>query len=134
MHRRWNWPSTRRVTSRVPPTVTKGQQSRFGMDISGLENLTQFTQGRPVMTSVLTNQTPAIIGNLKTTTPGATSSGETITFVVGGPSLNGGASVSGIARLDGIGTARIAGSFVIGVENKLDPALEQPRTPLVPVK
>jgi hypothetical protein len=40
----------------------------------------------------------------------------------------------GVARLDGMGTARIAGSFVIGVENKLDPALDQPRTPLVPVK
>lgn len=118
----------------VPPTVLKGQQSSFGMDISGLENLTQFTQGRPVMTSVLTNQTPTIIGNLKTSTPGATASGETITYTVGGPSLRGGTGAGGTARLDGTGTARVAGTFVIGVENKLDPALEQPRTPLVPVK
>ncbi|HEV8385857.1 MAG TPA: FecR family protein [Candidatus Acidoferrales bacterium] len=116
-----------------PPTVMKGQQSRFGVDISGLENLAQFTQGRPVMTTIVINQTPAVIGNLKSSTPGATASGETITYMIGGPTLRGG-SAGGTVRLDGVGTARIAGTFVLGIDNKLDPALEQPRTPLAPIK
>ncbi len=124
------------VTYRTPqpPTVMKGQQSRFGVDISGLENLAQFTQGRPVMTTIVTNQTPAVIGNLKSSTPGATASGETISYVIGGPSLRGTSGAGGTVKLDGIGTARIAGTFVLGVDHKLDPALEQPRTPLAPIK
>ncbi len=117
-----------------PPTVLKGQQSRFGVDISGLENLIQFTEGRPVLTTIVTNRTPAVIGNLKSSTPGATASGETITYVIGGPSLKGGFGAGGTVQLDGIGTARIAGTFVLGVDHKLDPALEQPRTQLTPVK
>ena len=117
-----------------PPVVMKGQQSRFGVDISGLENLVQFTQGRPVMTTIVTNRTPAVIGNLRSSTPGARASGETITYVIGGPSLKGGLGAGGTVQLDGIGTSRMAGTFVLGVDHKLDPALEQPRTPLVLVK
>ncbi len=114
-----------------PPVVLKGQQSRFGVDISGLENLMQFTQGRPVMTTIVTNKTPTVIGNLRSSTPGARASGETITYLIGGPSLRGGLGAAGTVQLDGIGTSRMAGTFVLGVDNKLDPALEQPRTPLV---
>jgi hypothetical protein len=117
-----------------PPVVMKGQQSRFGVDISGLENLVQFTQGRPVMTTIVTNKTPAVIGNLRSSTPGAHASGETITYVIGGPSLSGGLGAGGTVQLDGIGTSRMAGTFVLGVDHKLDLALEQPRTPLVVVK
>lgn len=117
-----------------PPVVLKGQQSRFGVDISGLENLIQFTQGRPVMTTIVTNRTPAVIGNLRSSTPGAHASGETITYVIGGPSLTGGLGAGGTVQLDGIGTSRMAGTFVLGVDNKLDPVLEQPRTPLALVK
>jgi hypothetical protein len=53
--------------------------------------------------------------------------------MIGGPTLRGG-SAGGTVRLDGVGTARIAGTFVLGIDNKLDPALEQPRTPLAPIK
>jgi hypothetical protein len=117
-----------------PPVVLKGQQSRFGVDISGLENLIQFMQGRPVMTTIVTNRTPAVIGNLRSSTPGARTSGETITYAIGRPSLTGGRGAAGTVQLDGVGTSRMAGTFVLGVEHKLNPELEQPRTPLALVR
>ncbi len=39
-----------------------------------------------------------------------------------------------MARLDANGRGRQRGEFVLGVENKLDEALEQPTNPLTPVK
>jgi hypothetical protein len=113
----------------TPPTIMRGQQSKFGVDILGLAGLSAFTQGRPVMIVTLTNTTPAIIGNLRTSTPGGTSSGETLTYRVGGQSVGAG----GVARLDGIATGRSQGMFNLDVNLQLDPALGQPRFALVAV-
>ena len=111
----------------VPPSVLRGQETSFGMDLRGLEGLERMTAGRPILVVELTNQTPAIIGNLRTSTSGARASGETITWIV-----QGSAAASGTARLDATARGRIAGAYNIGVNVKLDEALEKPRTPLAP--
>ncbi len=111
-----------------PPGVLKGQETRFGIELRGLAGLDRWTQGRPVLTTVLTNRTPAILGNLQSKTPGASASGETIIYRVGGPNLD----ASGMARLEGSGRGRQAGMFDLLVEHSLDEALQLPKTPLAP--
>lgn len=111
-----------------PPAVTRGQQTRFGVDLQGLAGLDRFTDGRPVITVVLTNQTPGIIADLRSSTRGAIPGGNTITFPVSGRSIG----PNGVGRLDGTARGLQAGTFSIGVDLKLDEALEKPRTPLTP--
>jgi len=77
---------------------------------------------------VVRNQTPQIIGNLGSNTPGAKASGETITYAIGGGNI----SSAGTIRLDGSARGRQAGTFVLGIETRLDEALERPRNPLGP--
>jgi hypothetical protein len=113
----------------TPPTVLRGQETRFSVDVRGLEGLDRFTQGRPTLIIALNNQTPQIIGDLRSSTPGARSTGESITYFVGGQNVD----ATGAARLDGSARGRQAGTFVLGVNVKLDGALERPRTPLVVV-
>jgi hypothetical protein len=113
----------------VPPSVLKGQTSRFGADIVGLAGLDAYTQGRPVLVTTFVNTTPTVIGNLRSSTRGAFSSGETLIFRIGRQNISG-----GIARLDGTGTGRAPGMFSLEVLHKLDPALGQPRFPLAPVE
>jgi len=110
----------------VPPAVLRGQQTSFGMDIRGLAGLERFTAGRPILVAAFLNQTPAIIGNLRSGTPGAKSTGETITYSVGANLVG----PTGAARLDATANGRQAGMFNIGVDIKLDEALLRPITPL----
>jgi len=112
-----------------PPVVTRGQQTGFGVDLQGLGGLDRFTEGRPVITVLLTNQTPGIIADLRSSTRGAIPGGNTITFPVTGRNITSGGTV----RLDGSARGVQAGTFSIGVNFKLDEALEKPRTPLTPV-
>ncbi len=109
-----------------PPVVTKRMETRFGVDIHGLEGLDAAISGRPVLNVVLTNQTPAVIGNLKSLSPGGTASDAVIRFAVGAANISG-----GVARLEGSARGRTAGSFRLDVDLKLDPELELPKTPLI---
>jgi len=111
-----------------PPAVLRGQSISFGINVRGLGGLDRFTQGRPAIITVVTNQTPQIIGNLGSNTPGAKASGETITYAIGGGNI----SSAGTIRLDGSARGRQAGTFVLGIETRLDEALERPRNPLGP--
>ena len=108
-----------------PPAIVRGQPATFGIDILGLENLQAHTAGRPVMVTTLINTTPAIIGNLRSSTPGAKSSGETIVYTINGPIPPG-----GVTRLEGIGTGRMKGAYSLDVNHLLDPELRLPRTPM----
>ena len=111
-----------------PPAVLRGQSISFGINVRGLGGLDRFTQGRPAIITVVRNQTPQIIGNLGSNTPGAKASGETITYAIGGGNI----SSAGTIRLDGSARGRQAGTFVLGIETRLDEALERPRNPLAP--
>ena len=109
-----------------PPAAMKGQTSSFGVDLLGLENLAAFTQGRPVVVTTITNNTPVILGNLRSATRGARVLGQTIVYAVGAGNVD---AIGGM-HLDGSGRGLQAGPFVLGVENRLDSFLEEPRTPL----
>ncbi len=113
----------------TPPTVLRGQETRFGIELHGLEGLDSLTQGRPVLITVLTNRTPTIIEKLRSTTPGASASNETITYKLTGRNFD----ASGTARLEGSGRGRRAGTFDLGVVHNLDEALQLPKTPLSPI-
>ena len=113
----------------TPPAVTRGQQTSFGVDLQGLAGLDRFTDGRPVITVVLTNRTPGIIADLRSSTRGAIPGGNTITFPVSGRNI----TPAGTVRLDGSARGLQAGAFNIGVDFRLDAALEKPRTALMPV-
>lgn len=110
----------------TPPSVLRGQETRLSIEMRGLAGLDRFVQGRPIVVTAVTNHTPAIIGNLRTQTPGASTSGETITYRVAGQNVD----ASGTARLEASARGRQAGEFELGVENKLDEALDLPNTPL----
>jgi hypothetical protein len=112
----------------VPPTILRGQPANFGIDLQGLENLSTHTQGRPVLISTLVNVTPMILGNLRSSTPGAKASGETIVFTVAGSVPPG-----GVVRLDGTGTGRQKGMYQLNVDHALDAALRLPRTTMTAV-
>jgi len=114
----------------MPPTVVRGQESKFGIEFRGLAGLEQFVQGRPLDVTILTNNTPATLGNLRSQTPGASGKGETITYRVGGNNVD----ASGTVRLEASGRGRQAGVFELGVINTLDEALGLPGAPLVPVR
>src|SRR5260370_5504978 len=114
----------------TPPVLLRGQTTKIGIELRGLAGLDQFVQGRPVEVTTLINNTPEILGGIRSQTPGASTHGETITYRVGAHNVD----VSGMARLDANGRGRQRGEFVLGVENKLDEALEQPTNPLTPVK
>ena len=118
-------------TSRLPmpPVTMSGATTNFGLDVRGLENLAAMVQGRPIMTVLISNRTPTIIGNLKTATRGGKAAGELITFLVSAVNVD----PAGIARLDGSGRGMQRGTFILGVDFKLDPALEEPRTPMKPI-
>jgi hypothetical protein len=108
-----------------PPAIMRGQPTTFGIDILGLKNLHAHTAGGPVMVTTVINTTPAIIGNLRSSTPGAKSTGETVVYTIRGP-----IAPSGVTRLDGIGTGRMQGTYSLDVNHVLDPELRLPRTPL----
>jgi hypothetical protein len=110
----------------VPPSILRGQTSQFAIELHGLKGLDGFTQGRPVVVTVLTNLTPMIIGNLQSHTPGASGSGEAITYRVSAKNID----ATGTARLASTGRGRQAGMFTLGVVNNLDEALQLPQTPL----
>ena len=114
----------------TPPSVLRGQESRFGIELRGLAGLEQFVQGRPLEVTILTNNTPAILGNLQSQTAGASAKGETITYRVGSNNID----ATGTARLEASGRGRQAGVFELGVVNTLDEALGLPSTPLVPAR
>lgn len=113
----------------IPPSVLRGQETSFGIELHGLEGLGSLTQGRPVLVTILTNRTPMIIGNLRSSTPGASASSETITYRVTGRNID----ASGTAKLEGSGRGRQAGAFDLGVVHNLDEALQLPKTPLSPI-
>ena len=113
----------------TPPSVSRGQETKFGIEMRGLAGLDRLTQGRPVVTTILTNQSPTIIGNLQSKTPGASASGETITYRVDNRNVD----ASGTAKLEGSGRGRQAGTFRLGVVNSLDEGLQLPKTPLRPI-
>ena len=119
------------VTYRMatPPTVMKGKTSNFGVDLMGLENLAPLTQGRPVIVTTIVNNTPAILGDLKSPTRGAKVTGETIVYSIGADNVD----ARGGAHLDGSGRGRQAGEFLLGVEHKLDSSLQEPRTAMAAV-
>ena len=113
-----------------PPALMRGQTTQIGIELRGLAGLDQFTQGRPVEVTMLTNDTPAVLGELRSKTPGANAAGEVITYRVGAHNLDG----SGVARLEATGRGRQRGSFNLSVKNELDEALERPTHPLTPVE
>jgi len=113
----------------TPPSVKRGQETKFGIELHGLQGLGGLTQGRPVVITTLTNRTPTIIGNLQSNTPGASSSEETIVYRVASQNIDS----SGIAKLDCSARGRQAGAFDFGVMNNLDEALQLPKTPLRPI-
>jgi hypothetical protein len=113
-----------------PPVLLRGQPTRFGIEFRGLGSLDQFVQGRPIEVTVVTNQTPAILGDVRSQTRGARVAGETITYRVSASNMD----ASGTARLEATGKGRQRGGFNLGVENKLDEALELPNTPLTLVQ
>src|SRR3989449_10999429 len=85
---------------------------RSGINLRGLGGLDRFTQGRPVIITVVRNQTPQIIGNLGSNTPGTKASGETITYAIGGGNIGS----AGTVRLDGSARRRHARTVVCGAE------------------
>ena len=113
----------------MPPATRKGQTSSFGVDLLGLEHLAALTQGRPVIVTTIVNNTPAILGNLKSETRGAQVMGQAIVFPIGAGNVD----ASGGVHLDGAGRGLQAGAFLLGVENKLDSSLQEPRTAMPPV-
>ena len=113
----------------TPPSVLRGQETKFGIELRGLEGLESLTQGRPVVITTLTNRTPTIIGNLRSGTPGASSSAETILYRVTGQNID----ASGTARLEGSGRGRQTGAYDLGVVHNLDENLQLPKTPLSPI-
>jgi hypothetical protein len=113
----------------TPPSIKRGQETKFGIELHGLQGLGGLTQGRPVVVTTLTNRTPMIIGNLRSDTPGASASEETIVYRVAGQNID----ASGMAKLDGSGRGRQAGAFDFGVTNNLDEALQLPKTLLRPI-
>ncbi|HTD21316.1 MAG TPA: FecR domain-containing protein [Terriglobales bacterium] len=113
----------------IPPALLRGQTTKFGIELRGLAGLDQFVQGRPIEVTTVINNTPTILGGLRSQTPGASAKGETITYRVGAGNVD----ASGLARLDATGRGRQRGEFVLGVENKLDEALELPSNPLTRV-
>ncbi|MBI3404919.1 MAG: FecR domain-containing protein [Acidobacteria bacterium] len=110
----------------VPPSVLKGQESKFGISIRGLEGLDAFTNGRPVMTTTVTNHTPTVIGSLRPHTQGGSSTGNGLMFVIRG--------AAGVVQLDASGRGVSAGMFSLGVDHKLDPELEQPKTKMTAIE
>lgn len=113
-----------------PPALTRGQTTQIGIELRGLAGLDQFTEGRPVEVTTLTNDTPAVLGELRSRTPGANTAGEAITYHVGAHNLD----ASGMARLEATGRGRQSGNFNLSVKNKLDEALELPTHPLTSVE
>jgi len=113
----------------TPPSALRGQEIKFGIELRGLERLDRFTQGRPVITTTLTNRTPLVMGNLRSNTLGASASAETILYRVTGRNID----VSGRARLEGSGRGRQAGTYDLGVMHNLDETLQLPKTPLSPI-
>jgi hypothetical protein len=115
-----------------PPALIHGQTTQIGIELRGLAGLDQFTQGRPTEVTTLINDTPAVLGELRSRTPGANATGETVTYLVGAHNLD----ASGMARLEATGRGRQRGDFNLSVKNKLDEALELPTNPmtLVPPK
>ena len=113
-----------------PPALLRGQTTSIGIELRGLAGLDQFTEGRPVEVTMLTNDTPAILGELRSRTPGASVTGEVITYRVGAHNVD----ASGMARLEATGRGRERGSFNLSVKNKLDESLELPNNPLTPVE
>jgi hypothetical protein len=113
----------------TPPSVLRGQETKFGIELRGLEGLESLTQGRPVVITTLTNRTPTIIGNLRSGTLGASTSAETILYRVTGGNID----ASGTARLEGSGRGRQAGAYDLGVVHNLDENLQLPKTPLSPI-
>ncbi len=112
-----------------PPALMRGQTTRFGIELRGLAGLDRFVQGRPVEVTTVINTTPAILGEMRSATPGAGSRGDALIYRVG----PGNVDSSGTVRLDATGRGRQTGAFNLSVENRLDEALEQPRNPLTPV-
>jgi hypothetical protein len=109
-----------------PPALVRGQTTQFGIELRGLAGLDKFVQGRPIDVTIVTNRSPAILGDLRSQTPGSSVNGETITYRVDVHNVD----ASGNARLDASGRGRQRGEFDLGVESKLDEALELPGTPL----
>jgi hypothetical protein len=113
-----------------PPVLHRGQTTKVGIELRGLAGLDQFVQGRPVDVTTLTNNTPMILGNLHSQTPGASSHGEAITYRVGAGNVD----TSGMAKLEATGRGHQQGNFDLSVANKLDDALERPTNPLTPAQ
>jgi hypothetical protein len=113
-----------------PPILRKGQGTQVTIQIGGLRQLDQSVQGRPILVTTVTNNTPTVLGDLRSKTPGATSSGNSVIFKVSAANLD----PSGTARLQISGRGRQAGEFVLNVRNQLDEALELPSNPLVPAQ
>jgi FecR protein len=113
-----------------PPTLLRGQSTQIEIELRGLAGLDQFVQGRPIEVTTVTNNTPAILGEFRSQTPGASTSGAAITYGVGARNID----ASGTARLAATGRGLQKGEFDLSVESKLDQALEQPSHPLTPVQ
>lgn len=113
-----------------PPVLVRGQPTKFSIEILGLAGLDRFVQGRPIEVTIVSNQTPAILGDVRSQTPGARVTDETITYQVGASNID----ASGTVKLDATGRGRQKGGFDLGVENKLDEALELPSVLLDPVQ
>jgi hypothetical protein len=113
-----------------PPNILRGQTATVTTSIAGLERLAEHTAGRPVFIITFTNRTPDVIGDLKTKTPGGRTGGNTVTFPVDGRNIR----ADGSAQLEFTVRGRRGGDFVLGVDVRLDTALEKPITPLTPVR
>lgn len=111
-----------------PPNILRGQTATVTTSIAGLERLAEHTAGRPVFIITFTNRTPDIIGDLKTKTPGGSADGNAVTFQVDRRNIRS----DGSAQLEFTVRGRRRGDFALGVDARLDPALEKPITPLVP--
>ena len=110
-----------------PPVVTRGQTVNFGVTVPGLSGLPPQPRGR-LGTVTLTNQTPQIIGKLRTSTPGARASGQTIALPLSPKTI----SPSGTVQLQGSAHGLQPGVFNLSINVTLAPSLTAPSTPLQP--
>ncbi len=113
-----------------PPVLHRGQHVTITIEYQGLPAPGQSAPGQPILTTTVTNNTPTVLGDLRSQTPGATSTGNTIIFKLSAANLNS----AGGARLTISGRGLQSGEFVLNVRSKLDEGLELPSSPLTPAQ
>lgn len=108
------------------PAILRGQQANFTITISGLAGLTGPSPNAPIATVTVTNATPAILGDLKSSSPNARISGNTVTFSITPQQVN----PSGVCTLRLSGRGLQPGVYLLNFTTTLAPSLDSPSSPL----